>query len=121
MIEAEPQFFTGKKWTNLLPLVVPPIHEKAVYYRKALAPLWKAASKAMKHAEKLIVFGYSFPEADYAARSLFRRATFENKGLREVAIIDTDPKVIGKISELVKVDGTYFYRNVPALCRSIEF
>jgi len=51
--------------------IVPPILEKAgeSRYRE---PIWVSARKALRRAREVIVIGYSLPESDHEALSLFR-------------------------------------------------
>ncbi len=104
-----------KRWVDVIPLVVPPIYEKGSRYQDVVGPVWSAASIAITNCERLIVFGYSFPETDYAARSLFRRSFHENRALSSVAVVDVDPAVACKISTLLAPESCHHYRSVRAL------
>lgn len=98
----------------LLPLVVPPIYEKGPQYRGFLAPLWADARRALKAADRLIVFGYSFPTADFSARSLLRGALHESAKLSEVAVIDMNPSVASLLAELLELEADSWFRSVPS-------
>ena len=98
---------------DLIPLVVPPIYEKASRYQQALGPIWAHAQDAITKATKLIIFGYSFPETDYAARTLFRRCFYGNKMLHEIIVIDTDPNIAGKVGALIGAKKLRYYNDIP--------
>ena len=101
-----------KRRMRLFPFVVPPIYEKSLLFKGSLGPVWRAAREALESADQIIVFGYSFPDADFAARTLLRRCYFSNEALREVTVIDPDPRVGAKVSELLSLDALHTYRNV---------
>ncbi len=61
---------SGKPF-DLIPLIVPPIYEKASAYRGQLDVLWTEANKFIKNTDELIVFGYSFPDTDFSSKTLF--------------------------------------------------
>jgi len=96
----------------LLPLIVPPIYEKTPRYRKALSPIWGAAETWLTSAERLIIFGYSFPATDLAARSLFRRCFHRNDSLREIHVIDPAPAAGATVASLTDASCTHLYRSV---------
>ncbi|MBK6658506.1 MAG: SIR2 family protein [Proteobacteria bacterium] len=100
------------KAIDLIPLVVPPIYEKASRYQKAIGPIWEKAEQEIAESTKLIIFGYSFPDTDFAARTLFRRCFYKNRSLQEIDVIDTDPKVAAKIAGLLDVKKFKYYRDV---------
>ena len=55
--------------TDILSLIVPPIYEKASRYQQVLRPAWDRARSEIESADELVVFGYSFPDADYSTTS----------------------------------------------------
>ena len=65
-VPASMRFAERERSLPLLPLIVPPIFEKTPRYRQQLWPVWDAAERQLVTAERLIVFGYSFPDADLA-------------------------------------------------------
>lgn len=106
------------RWTDLVPLIVPPIYEKASRYQQAIGPIWHKASLAIEKAERVVVFGYSFPETDFASRSLFRRSFHRNRLIEEVSVIDTDPNASAKIGLLGGTKVIHHYLNVQMLIKS---
>lgn len=100
---------------NLIPIVVPPIYEKSTLYEALLAPLRKQAEVALQEAERLIIFGYSFPEADFMARSMLRRAMYKNKSLRDLVVINTDPTICTTAVNICQADALRYTHSVPLL------
>jgi|GEM_PF-896531 len=107
-----------KRWTDLVPLIVPPIYEKASRYQQAIGPLWHKASLAIERAERVVVFGYSFPETDFASRSLFRRSFHRNNQLTEISVIDLDHNAAAKIGLIGGAKATHHYLDVQMFTRS---
>ncbi len=107
--------YSGKKWTELIPLVVPPIYEKASLYQRTLEPIWSAAFQSLVGADEIFIFGYSLPDADVSARSLLRRAIHENPELPNVIVIDTEPSVGAKVASILGLDSLEYYSSVSAL------
>ena len=104
----------------LLPLVVPPIYEKGSHYRDFLGPLWARAREALANAERVVVFGYSFPSADFSARALLRAAFHEGTNDKRVDVIDINPSVSSLLSEFLDLPSCYFFRNVPSFRAALE-
>lgn len=96
----------------LLPAVVPPTYEKGPQYRDFLGPIWMAARRAIERADRLVVFGYSFPQNDFAARSLLRTASHRGRRLRDVAVIDVNPQVASNLAELLDLRACAYFRDV---------
>lgn len=103
---------------SLIPLVVPPIYEKGTIYRQRIGRVWSRAGQAFETAERVIVFGYSFPDADFAARSLIRRSFHRNPSLKEVTVIDPSPTAGAKTSELLDVSCLHHFADVPTFCEA---
>jgi hypothetical protein len=82
---------TGRKNWHTWPVIVPPVYEKGPFITENLSPIWNAAHNAIRKTDKIIVFGYSFPQADQQSRSFFRRARVRNTNLKELVVINTDP------------------------------
>jgi hypothetical protein len=64
----------GRKKFYTWPVIVPPIFEKSTFLGGALASVWNTAWDELVSAERIVVYGYSFPDADQQSRSLFLRA-----------------------------------------------
>jgi hypothetical protein len=79
--------------------IVPPLGRKPVAEEPYLHA-WRAARTAVKSAERLIVIGYSLPDADHLVRALFR-ADIDNDRLREVIVVDPDDRVADRFLQLL--------------------
>jgi hypothetical protein len=79
--------------------IVPPLGRKPVAEEPYLHA-WRVARTAVKSAERLIVIGYSLPEADHLVRALFR-ADIDNDRLREVIVVDPDERVADRFLRLL--------------------
>jgi hypothetical protein len=67
-----------------------------------LRRMWEAGFSALEECERLIVFGFSFPDSDAAIRQLVRSALMANRSLRQVVILDACADAVAKrLSEFV--------------------
>jgi hypothetical protein len=104
----------GRQSRDLLPMIVPPIYEKASRYGQVVGGVWSRADAVIRAADELIVFGYSFPDADFAARSLLRSAFHHNRELSAVSVIDVSSAVAARVASLLDVDALHHYRTIPS-------
>jgi hypothetical protein len=65
-----------------------------------LRRMWVAAFTALKEAESVIFFGYSFPPSDAAIAQMLRNTLGESKKLQRIAVIDTN--LAGPVARLRK-------------------
>lgn len=110
------QYRGPNRSVDILPLVVPPIYEKASRYQAVVGAVWALARSAFEAADRMVIFGYSFPDADVAARSLLRAAFHRNHSLNEISVIDVSSGVVAGISDLLEADCTHHYRSVRGFC-----
>ena len=82
------------------PLLIPPLPKKPITRISLFRYLWTRAYEYMHEAEELVIAGYSLPEADQLAQSLF--GNFGNRELKEVSIIDPNPSIIGRWQQLLR-------------------
>jgi hypothetical protein len=76
------------------PLIIPPLPIKPVMDIGLFRFLWTKAYEYLHEAEEIIVCGYSLPETDQHALSLF--SNFHNINLKKVTVVDPDPAILGK-------------------------
>jgi hypothetical protein len=89
---ADPSMFRSKpcskcKETGLRLLLVPPSWDKSEY-SQVMQPVWKRAVGALKSATRIIVIGYSMPEADAFFKFLLALGLAENDRLYKLIIVD---------------------------------
>lgn len=92
---------TGNRRTPLLPFIVPPVYEKSAHIRDVVQPAWDSARQALRTADELVIFGYSCPAADQAARNMIKNAFHHNSSVNHVHIIDPSPSTSARIGELL--------------------
>jgi hypothetical protein len=113
-VHGDIQLNVGTRSRDVLPVVVPPIYEKASRYGQVVGGVWSNADRAIRSAEELIVFGYSFPEADFAARSLLRSAFHGNNLVKSVTVIDVSFDIAARVATMLDVDSLHHFKSVPA-------
>lgn len=101
----------GRNW-YLWPLIVPPIYEKHGFIRHELQEVWKRASEEVARAERIIFWGYSFPQADLHARYFFESAANLNDALRSPVLINPDPSSESALWEVLRPRSVRHYRHI---------
>lgn len=76
------------------PLIIPPLPVKPITNISLFCFLWTKAYEYLHEAEELVICGYSLPDADRLAQSLF--ANFTNRKLRKVTVVDPNPGIMSK-------------------------
>lgn len=99
---------------DMIPLVVPPIYEKASRYSKAVAPVWSRAAAEISNCDSLVIFGYSLPVADAWARTMLRAAVHANGKLTGVSVIDPSAGSALRIRDVAGVRALHHYVDVPS-------
>lgn len=87
---------------SISPFIVPPLPSKPITEFGILRYLWTKAYEYLYEAKELVICGYSLPNTDQLAYSMF--SNFKNKSIKKVTIVDIDPQILGKWQALL-------YRN----------
>ena len=112
------QFSSGRgRSINVIPLIVPPIHEKSQYSQN-LSPIWTHAANDISSCDSLIFFGYSLPAADAWARTLLRAAIYSNPKLTDVSIIDPSSVSASRVREVIGARSLHHYADMDAFLRN---
>lgn len=92
------------------PFIIPPISDKTSQIKhKYIVALWKMAYEKMLWAERICVFGYSFPLTDLTFRQLLFQSQFDVTGRRRkeytIEIFDREPKPIKeRVRQILQID-----------------
>lgn len=76
------------------PVLILPAMTKSYAAFPHLHRIWDNALGAVERAQRLFVFGFSFPVSDAAITRLFRSAVLESRTLREIIIMDALPQPV---------------------------
>ena len=110
----------GDGWTcdycgSLLNLMIIPPHAHKSYRTNRVFSLQaKIASNKLQNSDEIIIIGYSFPDFDFEANSLFRRAIIEYEDLdwykssKNIIIVNPETKdsnYIDKVSNLFSLEN----------------
>ena len=79
---------------NVFQLIIPPIPDKPVTNISIFRYLWTYAFEYLHECKELVISGYSLPETDSLAISLFSQ--FKNKNLKKITIIDPSAETVAK-------------------------
>lgn len=85
------------------PLIIPPLPVKPITSIEIFRWLWTRAYEYLHEARELVVCGYSLPDTDRMALSLF--SNFKNNHLERVTVVDKDPTILSKWRELLRRNG----------------
>jgi len=83
---------------SVSPFIIPPLNTKPITEIGMLKYLWTKAYEYLHEAKELIICGYSLPNTDRLAYSMF--SNFTNKSISKVTIVDPNTAVLGKWKEL---------------------
>ena len=85
------------------PLIIPPLPQKPITNVAIFRYLWTYAYEYLHECNELAICGYSLPETDTLAVSLF--SNFKNDTLKRIKIIDPNVAVIKKWKDLLSRKG----------------
>jgi NAD-dependent SIR2 family protein deacetylase len=80
--------------TECAPVMVLPTMSKNLGEIREIAVMWDAAYEALKHADSLLLFGFSLPKSDELLTQTIRSAVSEGRKLKKVASIDLNPEAV---------------------------
>lgn len=101
----------NKKQQYTFPLVVPPVVNKAAIMHNALGVIWKKAIGSLANANRIIVFGYSCPQADQESANLISRSLRKNNCLDDLSIIDPSTNAFDRFADLSRANTIHYYRS----------
>lgn len=81
------------------PLIIPPLPAKPLSSIGIFQWLWTKAYEYLHQAKHIIVCGYSLPEIDQFAKSLF--ANFSSERLETITVVDPEANILGKWRNLL--------------------
>jgi len=81
------------------PFIIPPLPTKPITEFGISRFLWTKAYEYLHEAKEIIVCGYSLPNTDQLAYSLF--SNFVNRSIEKVTIVDIDTNVLRKWRQLL--------------------
>jgi len=82
------------------PLIIPPLPAKPLSRIGIFRYLWTKAYEYLYQAREIYVCGYSLPELDQFAHSLF--SNFQGKRLESVTVVDPNAAILTKWRELLE-------------------
>ena len=81
-------------------LIIPPIPNKPVTRAELFRTLWTTALEYLHEAKKIVIVGYSCPETDALARSMFTQ--FKNPNVSDIFVVDPSAKAMSKYHKLFR-------------------
>jgi hypothetical protein len=101
----------GRKRWYISPLIVPPVYEKHGFIKRHLQDVWDGASDALRTADRVVFWGYSFPQADTHARHYFQGLSEANSAMKHPITINPDPEAETALWHVLKSRSVGHYRT----------
>ncbi|MFH1687624.1 MAG: hypothetical protein ABIE70_08910 [bacterium] len=101
------------------PILVPPVFEKNTQYRGLLQGLRQIGLRKIAGADRLVVYGYSFPQADVSAQAMFIGGLAGNRKKPEIHVIDVNPAVCERIVSLTGVRSLTYHCSVDDYLKTV--
>ncbi|MCH8179434.1 MAG: SIR2 family protein [Proteobacteria bacterium] len=79
---------------DVSPLIIPPLPAKPISEIKLFRYLWTRAYEYLYETKEIVIVGYSLPDADQMAYSMF--SNFQAERLERVVIVDPDTQVLAR-------------------------
>lgn len=84
---------------NESPLIIPPIPNKPITSSPIFRHLWTKAFEYLHSAKKIVIVGYSCPNTDVMARSIFSQ--FRNMNATDIYVVDPGVSALSNYVELM--------------------
>ena len=94
---------------DIFPLIIPPIPDKPITNVSIFRYLWTYAFEYLSECQEVVVSGYSLPDTDSLATSLFSK--FKNTRLKKLTIIDPSPTTVLKWVALFNRNGISTFKT----------
>lgn len=97
---------------SISPCIIPPLPNKPITQISLFKFLWTKAYEYLHEADRLVICGYSLPETDPLALSLF--GNFKNSRLKAIDVVDRNPAILDRWRTLLirkgvpRVRWTYY-------------
>jgi len=104
----------GRTTWYISPLIVPPVYEKHGFIKRHLQDVWDGASQALESADRVVFWGYSFPQADTHARHYFQGLSRSNPALQHPITINPDAAAESALWEVLRSRSVGHYRSADA-------
>lgn len=88
---------------DISPLIIPPLPSKPITSVKIFKWLWTRAYEYLYEAKQLVVIGYSLPNADQLATSMF--GAFNPSRMERVVIVDPSTRALDRWRTVLKRTG----------------
>lgn len=97
------------------PLIIPPIPNKPITQARLFRHLWGRFLEYLSDAKRVVIIGYSCPETDVMARSIF--TLFQNRKVEDIFIVDPSTNAMKNYIQLMdpkvgKNTKWHYYSNL---------
>lgn len=104
---------SGRTSWSLWPVVLPPVYDKqALTGSDIVNHQWTRARQALSTAARLVLWGYSIPEADVLSAQMLRRCFATNDRLMEIHCINPDPGIVLRVKQITGAKVIHQYDDI---------
>lgn len=82
-----------------------------------LQQVWDRANAAIEHADRLVMVGYSIPDADVLSKQMLRTAMRRNSKLDCVECINPDASIAAKLQQTLDARGIRLFSDIMSFLR----
>lgn len=101
--------FKGEK---TFPVVIPPLVNKGAFIRSSVIDnVWGEMRSELSKCARLVVYGYSCPEADTESFNLLSQVFTKARSIKELDIINPDASIITRLQDAVRSPIIHYYKN----------
>ena len=103
----------GRTSWRLWPVVLPPVYDKqALAGSQIVEHQWSLARKALAAADRLILWGYSVPDADVLSAQMLRRSFISNPNLHAIHCINPDSGIVTRVKQITNAAVVHQYDGI---------
>jgi len=101
--------FKGEK---IFPVIIPPLVNKGAFIRETVIDnVWREMRDELSSSSRIVVYGYSCPEADTESLHLLSQVFTENRHIKELDIINPDSSIIERLQIAIKSPIVHYYKD----------
>ena len=108
-IDPEMKYDGGQRRQYTFPVIVPPLTHKSAILHNELHKIWVLAEEALNEANKIIIYGYSFPQLDFESSNLIQKSLKGKENNKIISIINPDVNVLKRYAELINPKRLHYF------------
>ncbi len=100
------------KGERTFPVVIPPLVNKGTFIKKTVIDkVWDDLRSELITSSRIVVYGYSCPEADAESFNLFSQVFTGSRNVEKLDIINPDSSIIERLQSAIKAPVIHYYED----------